>query len=224
MSYVETVNPVAAAARPESARWRQTLTWAGAATLAVPAAILLHEAGHLLAHVWFGFADSTLHYSSATYGVEKAFWQQVNAGNLQAAASLVPLRQAAASIAAGLFVTYALVIVCCCAAARFRPHPALVALGLASLMRFPACLPLLFKSLAGRPLRSGADEVHLATLTGIPPALLLAAGLLTLVVGVLWLARTIPRQTRGPAFAGLAAGLAVGLVLYLSLLGPWLLP
>jgi hypothetical protein len=91
-------------------------------------------------------------------------------------------------------------------------------------MRVPACLTLLFRSLAGWPLRSGADEVHLAALTGIPLALLLAAGLLTLVGGGLWLARTIPRRTRGAALAGLAVGLAAGLVLYLGLLGPWLLP
>lgn len=50
----------------------QALTWAGASALAVPAAVLLHELGHFVAHLIFGFSGPTLHYSSTTYELERA--------------------------------------------------------------------------------------------------------------------------------------------------------
>src|SRR5688572_8770855 len=103
--------------------WRLAATWIGAAVIAVPLGVLLHELGHFLAYWAFGFPGVALHYSSATHSVERAFWQLVYRGNVEAAASLLPLWKVGLATAAGLIATCAVTFLCCLIAARKSPHP-----------------------------------------------------------------------------------------------------
>lgn len=215
---------VAAPAQPSVSVWQQATTWAGASAAAVPFAILLHEVGHFLAHLIFGFRGATLHYSSATYELERAFWQQVYRGGAQSAAAIIPTWQVLTSTAAGIVVTYVVIIACCYFAARHRPHPLVIAIGLISPLRFISGIPTLAAWFSGKSIRSGSDEAHLAALTGIPAPLLILAGLIVLLFAWYWLIRCIPRQQRTFAVAGIIAGTVAGLVLYLRFIGPLVLP
>lgn len=204
--------------------WRQALRWIGASAMAVPLAVLLHELGHLLAYLIFGFQGAALHYSSSTYSLEKVFWQQVYRGNLPAAASMIPLWKVGLATAFGVVITCSVTLVCLYIAARKSPHPLVVALGIFSPVRFVSGGPAILGWLTGKPVRSGADEAHLATLTGVPKVLLIAAGLLFLCFAWVWLVRSIPKQRRWISLGGLVLGLAAGGILYFRLVGPWLLP
>jgi hypothetical protein len=210
--------------RPPLALFQRALVWAGAAVVAMPTAVLLHELGHRLAQLYFGFAGSTLHYSSTTYARERVFWELVYRGDLQSAAGVAPVWQVATTTAAGLLVTYLVVFACCFVAARYRPHPLVVALGVVSALRFLSGVPTLQNWFSGKPIRPGTDEVNLALLTGLPEVVLAEVGLFLLAAAWFWLVRSIPRGQRALAAGGLAAGTVAGFMLYFRLVGPLLLP
>lgn len=193
--------------------WRVVATWIGASVIAVPLGVLLHELGHLLVYRVFGFQGIGLHYSSATYSVERVFWQQVYRGNLAAAASLTPLWKVGVATVAGLLITY-LVTLVCCVVARKSPHPFVIALGVFAPVRF----------LSGVASTRGSDEAHLAVITGIPALLLTLVGLLFLVLAWIWLVRSIPKDQRLVSLGSLLPGVALGVVIYFWGIGPWLLP
>ena len=202
---------------------RLAAMWIGAAVIAVPLGVLLHELGHLLAYLAFGFQGVALHYSSATYSVEKMFWQQIYRGNLAVAASITPLWKVGVATVAGLLVTY-LVTLVCCLVTRKSPHSFVIALGIFAPVRILSGLPTIPAALSGQPVRSGTDEAHLAALTGIPVVFLIFAGLLLLVLAWIWLFRSIPKNQRGVCLGSLVFGLALGIVLYFWGIGVWLLP
>lgn len=203
---------------------RLAATWMGAAIIAVPLGVLLHELGHFLAYSAFGFQGVALHYASATHSVERTFWQQVFTGNINAAASLLPLWKVGLATAGGIVITYLVTIACCVFAARKGPHPLAIALGVFAPVRFLSGLPTVVAILKGRRASTGTDEAHLAALTGIPLLLLSIMGLLVLVLAWIWLLRRIPKTHRWVSLASLISGLALGIFLYFFLLGPRLLP
>jgi len=203
---------------------RLAATWIGAAVIAVPLGVLLHESGHFLVYSAFGFQGAALHYSSATHTVERTFWQLVYRGDVNAAASLLPLWKAGLGTAAGILITYLVTFVCCVFAARKSPHPLAIALGIFAPVRFLSGLPIIPMALAGKPVRAGTDEAHLAALTGVPVLLLIVAGLLVLVLAWIWLVRSIPKDHRWMSLGSLVFGLALGIFVYFWLIGPQLLP
>lgn len=209
---------------PTTSTWRLAATWIGASVIAVPLGVLLHELGHFLAYWTFGFQGVALHYSSATHSVEKTFWQLVYRGNINAAASMLPLWKVGLATAAGLLLTYAVTIACCIYAARKSPHPLVIALGIFAPVRFLSGLPTIPVVLSGKPVRAGTDEAHLAVLTGIPVLLLIVAGLLVLVLAWIWLIRRIPKDHWWLSLGSLVSGLALGIFVYFWLIGPRLLP
>ena len=204
--------------------WRLAATWIGAAIIAVPLGVLLHELGHFLAYWTFGFQGVALHYSSASHSVERTFWQLVFTGRAGAAAALLPLWKVGLATTAGIVVTYVVTIACCIFAARKGPHPLAIALGVFAPVRFLSGLPTVVALLAGKRAGTGTDEAHLAALTGIPLLLLNFAGLLVLVFAWIWLLRRIPKDHRWVSLGSLVCGLALGIYLYFFLLGPRLLP
>jgi hypothetical protein len=204
--------------------WRLAAMWIGAAVVAVPLGVLLHELGHFVAYWAFGFQGVALHYSSATHSVERTFWQLVYTGRVGAAAALLPLWKVGLATTAGIVFTYVVTIACCIFAARKSPHPLVIALGVFAPVRFLSGLPTIAAALAGRPIRASTDEAHLAALTGIPVLLLNFTGLLILVLAWIWLVRRIPKDHRWISFGSLVVGLALGIFVYFWLLGPRLLP
>jgi len=203
---------------------RLAATWIGAAVIAVPLGVLLHELGHFLAYRVFGFQGVTLHYASATHTVEKTFWQLAYRGNLEAAASLLPLWKVGVATTAGILLTYLVTIGCCVFAARKGPHPLAVALGIFAPVRFLSGIPAIVAALSGKAVLPQTDEAHVAVLTGIPLLLLNLAGLLVLVLAWIWLLRRIPKDHRWVSLGSLVCGLALGIYLYFFLIGPRLLP
>ena len=203
---------------------RLAATWIGAAVIAVPLGVLLHELGHFLAYWIFGFQGVALHYASATHTVEKTFWQLAYRGNLGAAASLLPLWKVGLATTAGILLTYLVTIGCCVFAARKGPHPLAIALGIFAPVRFLSGIPAIVAALSGRPVLPQTDEAHLAVLTGIPLLLLNLAGLLVLVLAWIWLLRRIPKDHRWVSLVSLVSGLALGIFFYFFLFGPRLLP
>ena len=204
--------------------WRLALAWIGASVIAVPLGVLLHELGHVVVYLAFGFPDVVLHYNSATYSAERTFWQLISRGNVAAAASTLPLWKVGLATAAGLLVTCAVAFVCCLFAARKNPQPLVIALGVFAPVRFLAGITVLTAWLSGKPVRAGTDEAHLAALTGVPIILLIFAGLLFLVLVWIWMVRSIPQDHRWVSLGALVPGLALGIVLYFWVIGPWLLP
>jgi hypothetical protein len=204
--------------------WRLAATWMGAAVIAVPLAVLLHELGHFLAYWAFGFQGVALHYASATHSVEKTFWQLIYTGKVEAAAALLPLWKVGLGTTSGILFTYVLTIACCIFAARKSPHPLVIALGIFAPVRFLSGIPTIVAVLSGRTVRAHTDEAHLAALTGIPLLLLNFAGLLVMVLAWVWLVRRIPTEHRWVSRGSLIVGLALGIYLYFFLLGPRLLP
>jgi hypothetical protein len=204
--------------------WRLASTWIGASVIAVPLGVLLHELGHLLAYLAFGFQGAVLHFNSATHALENTLWQQIYRGNFAAAASMMPLWKVGVATAAGILVTCAVTVVCCVFAAMKGAHPLVVALGIFAPLRFLSGVSTIPVALSGRPVRAGTDEAHLAVVTGIPLIVLVFAGLLFLVLAWIWLGRSIPKDHRWVSLAGLVSGLALGIFLYFRVTGPWLLP
>ena len=204
--------------------WRLASTWIGASVIAVPLGVLLHELGHFLAYLAFGFQGVALHFSSATHSLEKTLWQLIYGGNLAAAAAMIPLWKVGLATAFGIVVTCVVTFVCCLFAARKSPHPLVVALGIVAPMRFLSGIPTISVALAGKPVRAGTDEVHLAALTGIPVLTLIFAGLLVLALAWTWMVRSIPKEHRQVSLGGLISGLALGFFFYFWVIGPWLLP
>jgi len=209
---------------PMTSTWRLAATWIGSAVVAVPLGVLLHELGHFLAYWAFGFQGVALHYSSSTHTVERTLWQLIYRGDFGAAASLLPLWKVGLATTAGLLATYVVTVGCCVLAARKSPHPLVIALGLFAPVRFLSGLPTIVTVLSGKTIRAQTDEAHLAVLTGIPLLLLNFAGLLVLVLAWIWLLRRIPKDHKGISLVSLVSGLALGIFLYFSVLGPRLLP
>ncbi|HSE18643.1 MAG TPA: hypothetical protein VLB46_16425 [Pyrinomonadaceae bacterium] len=203
---------------------RLAFVWIAASVVAVPLGVLLHELSHLLFNLVFGFQGLALHYSSTTYSLEKTFWQLVNRGDLAAAASLIPLWKVSVTTAAGIVGTCLVSSVCCVLAVRKNPHPLVIALGIFAPVRFLSGLAAIRVWLAGKTVRAGTDEAHLAALTVIPLPVLIFGGLLFLVLVWIWMVRHLPRDHRWIYLGSLFSGLALGSFLYFSVIGPWLLP
>lgn len=204
--------------------WRLAATWIGAAIIAVPLGVLLHELGHFLAYWAFGFQGVALHYASSTHSVETRFWQLLYGGNVERAAALLPLWKVGLATTAGILFTYLVTFACLVFAAKKSPHPLVIALGIFAPVRFLSGLPTIVAALSGQRVSAGTDEAHLAALTGIPVLLLNVTGLLVLVLAWIWLLRRIPKDHRWVSLVSLILGLAFGMFLYFGVLGPRLLP
>jgi len=197
-------------------RW---LVWTAAT---FPIAVLSHELAHYAAYRAFDFEGASLHYGSASYAVSDAFWERVREGDLVAASLLVPPWQAGFAAGAGLIATYA-TIALCVVMARLRPHPFWVGLGLIAPLRFLSSVLVVVGTLLGRHHGSGSDEEHVASTFPLPELALHALGIAVMVAAWAILLRVPSRHVPRGRLAVLA-GIAVGGILYIGVLGPWLLP
>jgi hypothetical protein len=197
-------------------RW---LLWTAAS---FPIAVLSHELAHYAACRVFSFRGASLHYGSASYAVSDAFWARMHEGNILAASRLLPPWQAGVAAAAGLLATYATVAACVLVARR-RPHPFWVGLGLIAPLRFLGSVAVVLGAMLGRRRAGGSDEEHVALTLHIPELALHALGIAVLIAAWAVLLRIPSRHVRWGRFAVLA-GIVVGGILYIGVVGPWLLP
>ena len=197
-------------------RW---LLWTAAT---FPIAVLSHELAHYIAYRLFDFQGPSLHYGSASYAASDAFWQRMREGNVAAASALIPPWQAGVAAAAGLIATYA-TVAACIVIARRRPHPFWVGLGLIAPLRFVGSIFVVLGALLGRRRNNGSDEEHVAMTLNFPELALHVLGIAILVAAWVLLLRIPPRHVKwGRSLV--VAGIAIGGLLYIRLLGPLLLP
>jgi hypothetical protein len=206
------------AARPKP-DGKTIVAWFLAGATMGPVAILLHELGHHLTALAFGFQGATLHYMSANYALEQEIIEFMLRGDRADAAAVYPLWQIAVNALAGPAVGYFLILPVCLLAAKIRPNAFFIALGT---MPFFRALPEMLSALADPGMLD--DENTAAFALGLPPNLLHAAGLLISLAGAAWLVRRIPAEVRWTAVGSLVIGGFAGLILYAGFLGPWLLP
>ena len=192
--------------------------------IAAPVAVLPHELGHFLTYWALGLPGATLHYSSASWSDSSTFHRFVLSGDISAAAELAPLWKGAAGLGMGLAATYAVVIAACLLCAKWRAHPAIVAIEFLSNVRIVAPVSVILLAAFGASVSSGCDEWLLSLLTGIPLGVLTSLGIISLVASWMWLARYLPLGRRWTAVMSMCAGMVMGLAVYQSLLGPLLLP
>ena len=190
--------------------WRRATEWFASAIVAAPLTILTHELGHFLAGLAFNHPRVVLHYGSVTSDAAKAG---------------CPPWQLAIVAAAGPLVTFATVLLCCYLAARYRPHPLIVAVGLFAPLKFSVGLVFIYYWLSGvRNSAPNFDEFNVAKQLGISPLIPIIIAVAVLVGGWFWLVRSISKGQRTLALATSIVGAVVGLALYGGLVGPRLLP
>lgn len=193
-------------------RWglRPLLAWAGAAAVAVPVGIVLHELGHYLVAAALGAPDLHLHYD-----------------HISANEAVIPAGERGAIALAGPIVTLLIVVGFSAAALRSGPRALLIAPVFAAGWR-TAGLTLGYwitrvaepAALAGRDV----DELIAARSLGVPAEVLYAVNALVLYGAWVLLVRRVPRGRRLPALTGILLGTAVGIIAWLRVLGPVLLP
>lgn len=211
-----------AADRPDP-HWAVALRWGLAGLISAPVAIFPHEMGHYLVLLWAGAPDLALHFAAVTWDLQE-FWEAIFREDFDSAAAVMPIWQVALSDATGPIVTYAIVAACCYGCARWRPHPSLVAVALASQLRIRAGANHMADRALGNDRAANYDELRVSMLTGIPVEVLVGFALLTLLVTTVWLLQFLPPGRRITAGAALAGGIAASVVLYFGVVGPWLLP
>ena len=101
----------------------------------------------------------------------------------------------------------------------------IVTAGLVAPLKFSVGLVFIYYWLTGvRNSSPNFDEFNVAKHAGISPFVPILIGVVVLVGGWFWLARSIPKGERIPALTTSIVGAALGLALYASVLGPRLLP
>jgi len=108
-------------------------------------------------------------------------------------------------------------------AVRRRPHPFLVGLGLIAPLRSLGSVAIIVAMVFGRRGNSGSDETHVALTLAVPELALHALGVAVVVASWVVLLRIPQREARRGRTATLA-GVFIGGLLYIGVLGPWLLP
>ena|SRR5438876_5501160 len=79
----------------------------GAAILAVPVVLMIHEFGHLLTAITLGFHNVRLHYESVSYADQNLFWELIQSGAKAQAAAVSPFWKVAVMEIAGPVVSLA---------------------------------------------------------------------------------------------------------------------
>ena len=199
----------------------KVFTWIVASIVAIPIAVLAHEAGHFFFYRAFGFPGASLHYESSSYDLGERFWSSYQSGGLQAAAEVVAPWKVGTAAAAGLAVTYLMTIAGCIVATRTLQPVAVTVTLAANLRAIPIALSFIRTWDSGKI--RGTDEANVAALTGIPEALLVMLALASFVGSAVWLFGRIPRPERSVAIVSTIVGLAAGMVIYL-IVGPQILP
>lgn len=177
--------------------------YAIAMMVAVPAAGILHEIGHLVAALLGGFEQVSLRpmLVRAVFEGEPLAWQ-------------------VAVKVAGPIMTLALVTLGAAACVRGKLAPWSIALACAAPMRHFASLLFVVSALLGRPLATPSDEAHIAQLTGTSIWWGALAGVTTLAFGW-WAAsvalRRLPKSDLGVAIGGLSTGAGLGWASYILL-------
>ena len=194
----------------EATGWKRWLSWAAAAALAAPVAIVLHELAHFLAGLAFGFPDLALHYGNVSDGAAKAGF---------------PLWQQGVQAAVGPLATLLIVLGCCVATLRVGPKPWAVAPAFAAGVRSVGIgVAYLVVRILGNPAQGNFDEMNAAMGLGVAPELVIAVNVFLLLGMWIFLLSRVPSGHRLAIVSAVVSGTIVGVVVYVGWLGPVVLP
>lgn len=209
--------------------WLRSGKWlAGLAggAIAAPIGILLHELGHFAVNVACGFPDTVLRYASVSWSGSSEFRRLWRAGDVEAATALAEPWQVALSAAAGPIVSYVTAIAFVLWVRRHGPGPLSLVLGsgFVAPLQGIAAIPVIAIDLFGGGFRGNQDEANFAAITGIPASLAVLPGLVCLVLGYWFLVTASPRGQRTRTVVPPLLGVALGIAVWGSVLGPLVLP
>ena len=130
------------------------------------------------------------------------------------------------SAAAGPIVSYLTAIGFVLWVRRYGPGPLSLVLGsgFVAPLQGMAAIPVIVIDLFGGGFRGNQDEANFAAITGVPPSLAVLPGLICLVLSYWFLVTAFPRGQRLRAVVPPLLGVALGIALWGSVLGPLVLP
>lgn len=191
---------------------KRLLLWTAWPLLLAPLTIVLHELGHLLAALGFGFEGAALHFSHVDTGdtAGRPGWQ---IGIVGLAGPLVTAASILLAIYWGRQGTRARwpYAIAAAAASRFLVGVPYTIANLIARARGPRLEPPAF------------DEYRTGQALGWSGDLLLGLSSLLFFAAVFWLARALPKGERTLAWLGLVLGTVAGWVLWFTI-GPMILP
>jgi hypothetical protein len=195
--------------------WKQLLQVTGITIVAMPVTILLHEMGHYISGLIFGFPNLVLHYGSVTDTAKEQHF---------------PLWQIGVTAAAGPFITLLFTICCCIYIRRRKPDIAVIILGITAPVRWLIIGFFYYISILRVWIRGSKfaetpnfDEYNIAHSLGISLPLLVTIEIIFLLFTWLFLARKIPANSRRRDLLFILFGIILGIALW-SFIGPLLLP
>jgi len=194
--------------------------------IAAPIGIQLHELGHFAVNVACGFPDNVLRYASVSWTGSSEFRRLWRAGDVEAAAAIAEPWHVALSAAAGPIVSYLTAIGFVLWVRRYGPGPLSLVLGsgFVAPLQGMAAIPVIVIDLFGGGFTGNQDEANFAAITGVPASLAVLPGLICLVLSYWFLVTGFPRGQRLRAVVPPLLGVALGIALWGSVLGPLVLP
>ncbi len=210
-------------------QWLRSGNWlAGLAggAIAAPIGIQLHELGHFAVGVAYGFPDTVLRYASVSWTGSSEFRRLWRAGDVEAAAAIAEPWQVALSAAAGPIVSYLTAIGFVLWVRRYGPGPLSLVLGsgFVAPLQGAAAIPVIAVDLFVGGFTGNQDEANFAAIMGIPASLAVLPGLICFLLSYWFLVTAFPRGQRLRAVMPPLLGVALGIALWGSVLGPLVLP
>lgn len=190
-------------------KWRTLILWLCIGIIAGPLAIITHEAGHFLAAKSLGYTEVEFHYAS------------INRGQSPHEAER-PHDRGVISVA-GPLVTLLMALGCCLYASQKSRYGFFMTLGISTPLRNLASIVALVFVFIGKDV-SGNDEVKVASFFNFHPTIPLLVSGAVLVFTWIYLIPLMLKRHGRLALAASLAGIILGNVVWLTVLGPAILP
>lgn len=207
----------------------QTDGWLAAVVggaVALPLSIVVHELGHFWAYGAFGFPEPTLHPTSAGWTGAGEFRRLWWTGQFEEAAAIAEPWMVAVAAAAGPAVSYLTAIGCVLAVRRLGPGPLhfVLGLGLSAPLHGLGALNVFVINTFGGGFTGNQDDGNVGLIAGISPSFTTIPGMLCVLLVPWFLITAIRRGQRIRVVVPVVGGMGLGAFLWISWLGPLLLP
>ncbi len=174
-----------------------------------PLAIITHETGHFLTAKALGYTNVQFHYASINRGLTPHEVER-------------PHDRGLISVA-GPLVTLIMALGCCLYVAQKGKHGFFMTLGISTPLRNLASIVALVFVLIGKDV-SGNDEVKVASFFNLHPVIPLLVSGAVLVFTWIYLIRLMQKKYGRLELAGSLAGIVLGNLIWLTILGPAIVP
>jgi len=175
-----------------------------------PIAILLHEGGHYIGAKISGYTNCVLHYASFSRGDPPV--------------GVVDYKRNVIITGLGPLVTLIISLICCIGAYFYRKKIFFIAMGLLTSIRNLSGFIIIILHAFGGKIGKRNDEVKLAAFLDIPTLVPLIISFLIFIGTWMFLIRQIDQLNRKRILLSIILGGLTGLFLWMSIIGPWILP